>query len=117
MRNQSQPTVPLLTTRRLVESAKIDPNWRNNTRGIYADFKDGQDKPRFYCKCPNCSYVHGDYKTFADAYHNRPCPLCKAKEGLKYRDEVQKSIQPERVRKPNTFRLRVESIARVLLDR
>jgi len=109
--------VPQITSRLLVESAKIDPNWQNNTTGIYADFKDGRNSPKFYCKCPNCSYVHGDYKTFEQAFYDRLCPLCKAKAGEKYRDEVQKSVQPAKPKKKeNTFSLRVESIVRVLLN-
>ena len=109
--------LPILTARHLLErAAKIDPHWQNNTKGIYADFADGRDKPRFYAKCPNCSYVHGDYKSFEQAFYDRLCPLCKAKAGEKYRDEVVKSRKPEKAKRPGyKFKLRVESIVRALL--
>jgi len=106
-----------MTSRLLVE-ARIDPNWQNNTKGIYADYSDGRLSPRFYCKCPNCSYVHGDHKKFEEAFYGRLCPLCKRKTGLDRQKDVMKSRLPEKRKRPtNTFSLRVESIVSDLLGR
>lgn len=60
----------------------------NSTRGIYADYSKGFDKPEFYCKCPNCRYVHGTYKTPKEAIAKRLCPLCDARGIEKLKKEV-----------------------------
>jgi hypothetical protein len=60
----------------------------NSTRGIYADFSKGFDKPEYYCKCPNCRYVHGTYSTPREAMLKRLCPLCDARGIDKLKKEI-----------------------------
>lgn len=60
----------------------------NSTRGIYADFADGFDKPKYYCKCPKCQFVHGFYKTPREAIMRKLCNLCRFKDLEKLKKEV-----------------------------
>lgn len=60
----------------------------NSTRGIYADFADGFDKPKYYCKCPKCKFVHGFYKTPREAIVRKLCNLCRFKDVEKLKKEV-----------------------------
>lgn len=107
--------VPILTSRRLIE-ARIDPDWQDNTKGIFADHANGRYTPEYYCKCPNCGDVHGRYKSFEEAFYKRLCPLCAQRSALDWQEQVMKSRKPEPGERPkNTFRLRVESIVRALL--
>lgn len=96
------------------EKVKQSEPW-NSTRGIYADFADGFDKPKYYCKCPNCKYVHGHYKTPREAILKKLCPLCDANGIEKLKKDIRKVDEPQRVRKPQPKRLWVESLVADLL--
>lgn len=76
-------TLILLNEKRVKQS---EP-W-NSTRGIYADFKDGFDKPKYYCKCPNCHFVHGFYATPREAIARKLCNLCRFNDNEKLKKEV-----------------------------
>lgn len=96
------------------EKVKQSEPW-NSTRGIYADFGDGFDKPKYYCKCPNCRYVHGHYKTPREAIQKRLCPLCDANGIEKLKKEVRDVDVRKPARQPQPKRLWVESLVEDLL--
>jgi hypothetical protein len=98
----------------LQEKAKQSEPW-NSTRGIFADFGDGFDKPKYYCKCPNCHFVHGDYKTPREAILKKLCQLCHANEIEKLKKEVRNVDVRKPVRAPKPQRLWVESLVESLL--
>lgn len=98
-----------------VDEARHDRDWQRDTKGIYADYADGFSKPKFYCKCPNCGFVHGQYDSFKEAFEKRLCPLCAVKDVEKLQKEIPKSLEPAK-RKPNRFRVNVESIVTARLN-
>jgi hypothetical protein len=98
----------------LQEKVKQSEPW-NSTRGIYADFRDGFDKPRYYCKCPNCHYVHGHYKTPREAIHKKLCQLCDARQIEKLKKDVRNVDVRKPVKRPEPKRLWVESLVEDLL--
>lgn len=95
------------------EKVKSEP-W-NSTRGIYADFSKGFDKPKYYCRCPNCNYVHGDYKTPQEAISKRHCPACAHRRITKLQKEIRKVDEPVRRKVIEPQRMFVESLVDSLL--
>ncbi len=98
----------------IIEEDKKE-SWQRNSKGVYADFADGVDHPKYYTKCPNCRQVNGTYDSFWEAWHKRLCPGCHSKDVEKLKKEVEKSLKPEKP-KPNKFRVTVESVVNALLD-
>jgi hypothetical protein len=98
----------------LQEKVKQSEPW-NSTRGIFADFGDGFDKPKYYCKCPNCHFVHGHYKTPQEAIYKKLCPLCDANGIEKLKKEIRNVDVRKPVRAPQPKRLWVESFVENLL--
>lgn len=100
----------------LQERVKQSEPW-NSTRGIYADFGDGFDKPKYYCRCPNCNYVHGHYANPREAMLKRLCPGCDHKQILKLRKEIMKVDEPVPRKRVEPLRIFVESLVDNLLLR
>jgi hypothetical protein len=96
------------------EKVKQSEPW-NSTSGIFADFGDGFDKPKYYCRCPNCQFVHGHYKTPREAIYKKLCPLCDARGIEKLKKEVRDVDVRKPVRAPQPKRLWVESLVETLL--
>jgi hypothetical protein len=99
----------------LQEKTRESEPW-NSTRGIYADFSDGFDKPKYYCKCPNCRYVHGHYKTPQEAIHKRLCQLCDARGIENLRKEIRKVDEPVKRKVQQPRRLYAENLINELLQ-
>ena len=51
----------------IVLNEKKSKEPHNSTRGIFCDYSKGFDKPEYYCRCPNCKFIHGGYKTPKEA--------------------------------------------------
>jgi hypothetical protein len=86
-----------------------------HSSGIFADFGDGFDKPKYYCKCPNCHYVHGHYKTPREAILKKLCPLCDSRGIEKLKKEVRDVDVRKPVRPLPPQRMWVESLVESLL--
>lgn len=99
----------------LQEKVKQSEPW-NSTKGIYADFSDGFDKPKYYCRCPNCNYVHGHYASPREAILKRLCPGCDSKGIEKLKKEIRTVDEPVRRRAPEPLRMFVESLVENILQ-
>lgn len=77
-----------------LEEARKDPHWAS-TKGVYADFSKGLDKPEFYAKCPRCGHVHGMYGSAYEAALKRYCPLCDFTRIEKLKKQVAKAARYE----------------------
>jgi len=96
------------------EKVKQSEPW-NSTKGIYADFSQGFDKPKYYCRCPNCNYVHGHYASPREAILKRHCAGCDAKGIEKLKKQIRTVDDPVRRPKPQPLRIFVESLVDNLL--
>jgi hypothetical protein len=98
------------------ERAKRSEPW-NSTKGIYADFSAGFDKPKYYCRCPNCNYVHGHYTSPREAILKRRCPGCDRTSIEKLKKEIRKVDEPVKRVAAEPQRIFVESLVEnILLD-
>lgn len=98
----------------LQEKVKQSEPW-NSTKGIYADFSQGFDKPKYYCRCPNCNFVHGHYMSPREAISKRMCPGCAAGDIEKLKKEIRKVDEPVRPKRMEPARIFVESLVENLL--
>ena len=78
----------------IVLNEKKSKEPHNSTRGIFCDYSKGFDKPEYYCRCPNCTFIHGGYKTPKEALAKKKCALCQKNEIDKLKKEVRNVDQP-----------------------
>jgi hypothetical protein len=98
----------------LQEKVKQSEPW-NSTKGIYADFSQGFDKPKYYCRCPNCNFVHGHYNSPREAILKRHCAGCDAKGIEKLKKQIRTVDEPVRRKPAEPLRIFVESLVENLL--
>ena len=83
----------------IVERKKPLPNWASG-HGVYADLSDWPDAVGYYCKCPKCGHVHGDFKTMREAHAKRLCPVCDIEAVNKLKDYIATVDDPDQRDKP-----------------
>ena len=84
--------------RTLHEKKRPAPNW-TDTDGVYGDYKN-YPAIEFYCKCPKCGQVHGDYKNMREAHGKRLCDQCNVEAINKAKKLVKEVDAPKNRGKP-----------------